>query len=202
MPENITLPPLRDVIKRYELFARKALGQHFLLDSNITDKIVRYSGNLEGVNVVEIGAGPGGLTRSLLASNAKTIYAIEKDERCIKALEELKVVYGERLIIIAQDALKFSIPENVPEPRAIIANLPYNIGSELLINWLDDLAEHGSKTYKFMTLMFQKEVAMRIIAECNTSAYGRLGIITQFLCQAEHCFDLPASAFTPPPEVA
>lgn len=199
MNHNI-LPPLRDIIKRYELFARKSLGQHFLLDTNITDKIVYESENLSGINIIEIGAGPGGLTRSLLKSEAKCVYAVEKDERCIAALNELKVVYGERLVIIPEDALKLSLTDIVPAPRAIIANLPYNIGTQLLVNWLDDIsADHNA--YNYLTLMFQKEVAMRLFAEVDTSQYGRLAVITQWLCDIEDCFDLPASAFTPPPKV-
>ena len=198
--QTTTLPSLRDIINRYELFAKKSLGQHFLLDSNVTDKIVRINGDLTGINVIEIGAGPGGLTRSLLKSNAKTVYAVEKDDRCVAALAELKAVYGERLVVIAQDALKVSLTELVPEPRAIIANLPYNIGTLLLINWLDDI-DKDKNAYQFMTLMFQKEVAGRIFAEHNTKAYGRLSVMAQWLCEAAHCFDLPASAFTPPPKV-
>ena len=198
MPHS--LPSLRDIINRYELFAKKSLGQHFLLDSNVTDKIVRINGDLTGINVIEIGAGPGGLTRSLLKSNAKTVYAIEKDDRCVAALGELKAVYGERLVVVAQDALKVSLTELVPAPRAIVANLPYNIGTLLLINWLDDIYK-DKHSYQFMTLMFQKEVAGRIFAEHNSKAYGRLSVIAQWLCETAHCFDLPASAFTPPPKV-
>lgn len=194
------LPPLRDVIKRYELAARKALGQHFLLDTNITDKIARISGSLKDINVIEIGAGPGGLTRSLLKSDAKCVYAVEKDERCIAALNDLKQVYGDRLVIIPADALEISLVELLPAPRAIIANLPYNVGTPLLINWLDDIAKDSS-AYVFLTLMFQKEVAMRLIAEANSKQYGRLSVMTQWLCDTEHCFDLPPGAFAPPPKV-
>ena len=196
-----TLPPLRDVIKRHDLSARKALGQHFLLDTNITDKIVRFSDDLTGVNVIEIGAGPGGLTRSLLNSNAKCVYAVEKDDRCIAALGELKNAYGERLTIIPEDALNLSLAEIVPAPRAIVANLPYNIGTPLLVNWLDDIALN-SKAYNSLTLMFQKEVAARLFAERDTKQYGRLAVMTQWLCEIEHCFDLPPSAFVPPPKVS
>lgn len=197
---NPVLPPLKEVIKRYELSARKSLGQHFLLDTNITDKIVYESENLTGINIIEIGAGPGGLTRSLLKSDAKCIYAVEKDERCIAALHDLKAVYGERLVIIEQDALKLSLPETIPAPRAIIANLPYNIGTPLLINWLDDIAK-DSNAYAYMTLMFQKEVAQRLFAETDGNHYGRLAVITQWLCDVQDCFDLPPGAFTPPPKV-
>ncbi|HEU5046327.1 MAG TPA: 16S rRNA (adenine(1518)-N(6)/adenine(1519)-N(6))-dimethyltransferase RsmA [Rickettsiales bacterium] len=194
------LPPLRDVIKRYELAAKKSLGQHFLLDTNITDKIVRESGDLTGLNVIEIGPGPGGLTRSLLKSGAQRVYAVEKDERCVGALQELKTVYGDRLTIVQADALKVSLVENVPAPRAIVANLPYNVGTQLLLNWLDDVAADPA-AYTHMTLMFQKEVAMRLAAEPNSKQYGRLSVMVQWLCDVYDCFDLPAGAFTPPPKV-
>jgi 16S rRNA (adenine1518-N6/adenine1519-N6)-dimethyltransferase len=196
----IPLPPLRDVIKRFELSARKSLGQHFLLDSNITDKIVRVSGDLHTINAVEIGAGPGGLTRSLLKSAAKSVYAVEKDDRCIAALKELNAVYPDRLVIIPQDALAVSIVGVIPAPRAIIANLPYNVGTPLLLNWLEDIATDSS-VYDFLTLMFQKEVAMRLLAKPGSKQYGRLSVMVQWLCDVEHCFDLPASAFVPPPKV-
>jgi 16S rRNA (adenine1518-N6/adenine1519-N6)-dimethyltransferase len=197
-----TLPPLRDVIQRFGLNARKSLGQHFLLDSNITDKIVHMSGDFSDTHVAEIGPGPGGLTRSLLQSDANRIYAIEKDERCVAALGELVEAYPDRLRIIAQDALEFSCMKTLPAPRAIVANLPYNIGTPLLFGWLADVATHGAESYRFLTLMFQKEVAERIFAPHGSKAYGRLSIMTQWLCDVEHCFDLPASAFTPPPKVA
>ncbi len=194
------LPPLRDVIKRFELSAKKSLGQHFLLDTNITDKIVRMAGDLSGVNVMEVGSGPGGLTRSLLKSGARCVYAVEKDERCIAAITELKNIYGGRLVIIPEDALKVSLPEVAPAPRAIISNLPYNVGTQLLINWLEDIY-NDSSAYQSLTLMFQKEVAQRLYAEHGNRQYGRLSVIAQWLCDIEHCFDLPASAFVPPPKV-
>jgi 16S rRNA (adenine1518-N6/adenine1519-N6)-dimethyltransferase len=195
------LPSLSDIIKRHGLSARKSLGQHFLLDANITDKIVRAGGNINGINVIEIGAGPGGLTRSLLKSAAKCVVAVEKDGRCVAALSELNTAYGERLVIIPEDALTLSPMEIAPAPRAIIANLPYNIGTPLLVKWLDEIARN-SKAYDFLTLMFQKEVAMRLLAEPGGKQYGRLSVMVQWLCDIEHCFDLPASAFTPPPKVA
>lgn len=196
-----TLAPLREVIARFSLSARKSLGQHFLLDNNITAKIVRMSGDLNGVNVIEVGPGPGGLTRALLQSDAHSVYAIEKDDRCIAALGELEDVFPGRLHIVAQDALTFSACDQVPTPRAIVANLPYNIGTLLLLNWLNDIAVN-SGAYQSLTLMFQKEVGERLWAEPNSKQYGRLSVMTQWLCDVEHCFDLPASAFTPPPKVA
>ncbi len=195
-----SLPPLRDVIRRHDLLARKSLGQHFLLDGNITAKIVRCAADVTGINVVEIGPGPGGLTRALLESDAACIYAIEKDDRCVAALGELRAVYGERFVLLAQDALSYSLPDHIPAPRAIVANLPYNVGTRLLLNWLDDIANDAA-SYRSLTLMFQKEVAMRLVATPGTKDYGRLSVITQWLCDAQPCFDLPASAFTPPPKV-
>lgn len=195
------LPPLRDVIERHGLLARKSLGQHFLLDSNITAKIVRQAGKLNDVNVVEVGPGPGGLTRSLLHSEAKHVFAIEKDERCISALQELNAPFDNRLTIMPADALEVSLPETVPAPRAIVANLPYNVGTLMLINWLDDIARLGSSAYVSLTLMFQKEVAERITAVPNTKQYGRLSVMAQWLCETQPCFILPASAFTPPPKI-
>jgi len=194
------LPSLKSIIQKYDLTARKSLGQNFILDSNITDKIVQESGDLKGLNIVEIGAGPGGLTRSLLKSEALTVYVVEKDPRCVSALQELKSIYGERLVILAEDATRLCLPDIIPAPRAIIANLPYNIGTHLLLGWLEEIAQ-GSSAYRYMTLMFQKEVAQRLYAECNTSQYGRISVITQWLCQAYDCFDLPPSAFSPPPKV-
>jgi 16S rRNA (adenine1518-N6/adenine1519-N6)-dimethyltransferase len=196
------LPTLKDVIARHGLLARKSLGQHFLLDGNITAKIVRVAGGLKGVNVVEVGPGPGGLTRALLASDAAHVYAVEKDDRCMPVLAELKETYGNRLFVLAADALTLSLPGHVPPPRAVVANLPYNIGTRLLLNWLDDIAREGAGCYRFLTLMFQKEVAMRLTARPGTKDYGRLSVITQWLCEVDHCFDLPASAFVPPPKVA
>jgi 16S rRNA (adenine1518-N6/adenine1519-N6)-dimethyltransferase len=196
-----SFPSLRDVIHRYGLSARKSLGQHFLLDSNITDKIVRSGDTLTGLHIIEVGPGPGGLTRSLLQSDALAIYAVEKDERCTEALSELCIVAQGKLTLLAQDALTFAFTDNVPPPRAIIANLPYNIGTLLLIHWLDDIARLGPDAYKFMTLMFQKEVAERLFAPPGNKQYGRLSVMTQWLCDVEHCFDLSASAFTPPPKV-
>lgn len=196
-----SLPPLRDVIADHGLAARKSLGQHFLLDGNITAKIVRLAGDLAGVNAVEIGPGPGGLTRSLLFSSAAHVYAVERDDRCVAALQGLQEAAGNRLTLIAQDALAFCVPEQVPAPRAIVANLPYNVGTLLLIHWLDDIARLGAGAYESLTLMFQKEVADRLLAQPGSKQYGRLSVLAQWLCDVQPGFTLPASAFTPPPKV-
>ncbi len=191
------LPPLRDVIQRHGLGARKSLGQHYLLDMNLTARIVRAAGDLEGVNAIEIGPGPGGLTRALLASPARRIYAVEKDVRCQQAIAELKQDYGDRLQLIAGDALKMDLPALVPAPRKIVANLPYNVGTPLLIKWLQEIDAYGG-----LTLMFQTEVADRLSAVPRTKAYGRLSIICQWLCAVTSAFNVSREAFTPPPKVA
>ncbi len=190
------LPPLRDVIKRYGLDARKALGQHFLLDGNLTDRIARAAGDLAGVNVIEIGPGPGGLTRSLLATGAACVIAVEKDARCIEALDELKAVHGERLRIVAGDALEVRIEDLASAPRRIVANLPYNVGTPLLIKWL-----RGIPGIDRMALMFQREVAERLVAQPGSKDYGRLAVITQWLTTPRILFNVDRRAFTPPPNV-
>jgi 16S rRNA (adenine1518-N6/adenine1519-N6)-dimethyltransferase len=195
-----SLPPLREVIRDYDLRAEKKLGQNFLLDLNLTDKIVRAAGNLSGTTVFEIGPGPGGLTRSLVQSEAAHVIAIEYDPRAIKALEGLNVAAGERLEIRHGDALDIDLCTLSQAPRAIVANLPYNIATPLLINWLRQI--HGDvDAYRSMTLMFQKEVAQRITAQVGDKAYGRLAVLSQWLCDTYLVFDIPASAFTPPPKV-
>ncbi len=199
---STALPTLKEVIDKHGLFTRKSLGQHFLLDSRITDKIALYAGELKDYNIIEIGPGPGGLTRSLLAAGAKTLTVVEKDDRCIAVMEELAEHSGDgRLKILHEDALKANLLELVPAPRKIVANLPYNVGTLLLLNWLDDIAEHGREAYESMTLMFQDEVASRIIAAPDTSEYGRLSVISQFLCECRYDFQLPPGAFSPPPKV-
>lgn len=190
------LPPLRDVIARYNLMARKALGQHFLCDLNITRSIAEYAGDLTGCTVFEIGPGPGGLTRALLETAAKRVIVIEKDPRCLGALSDITTVSDQRLEIIAGDALKVDLTTLSEAPRVIIANLPYNIGTELLLNWL-----HQPDAYQSMTLMFQAEVADRLAAKPGSKAYGRLSVIAQFCCNVKRVMDLPARAFTPPPKV-
>jgi len=190
------LPPLRDVIAQYDLMAKKSLGQHFLCDLNLTRRIAECAGDLKGRTVFEIGPGPGGLTRALLGTEATQVIAIEKDPRCIAALSKLTEVAVGRLQVIEGDALKTDLPTLAPSPRAIVANLPYNIGSELLLRWL-----HQIDAFESMTLMFQSEVVDRLIAAPNSKTYGRLSVITQFCCDATRVLDIPARAFTPPPKV-
>ena len=189
--------PLRDVIKRYGLGARKSFGQHFLLDLNLCARIARAAGNLAGVNVIEIGPGPGGLTRALLDAGAGTLTAIERDSRCINALAELSAAHPERLKIIEADALDIDVTALTPKPRRIVANLPYNVATPLLLGWLGQIT-----AFDGLTLMFQKEVAERLTAKPGSKSYGRLSIITQWLCEARHEFNVSKQAFTPPPKVA
>ncbi|GJL92211.1 16S rRNA (adenine(1518)-N(6)/adenine(1519)-N(6))-dimethyltransferase RsmA [Hyphococcus sp.] len=195
---NDTLPPLRDVIERYELGAKKSLGQHFLLDLNMTRKIARVASVVAGDVVLEIGPGPGGLTRALLEHGASVI-AIERDHRCIEALTEIRRAFDNRLNIIEADALAADERALVgaAAPIKIVANLPYNISTELLIKWL----KAGPDLWSVMALMFQKEVADRILAEPGSKAYGRLSIISQTMSRPSRGFNLPARAFTPPPKV-
>lgn len=194
------LPPLRDIIRDHELRAEKKFGQNFLLDLNLTDKIVRAAGDLSGCVAFEIGPGPGGLTRSLLLSEAEKVIAIEFDLRAVKALDSLQKAAGERLQIIEGDALGVDLQGFSGTPRAIVANLPYNVATPLLVGWLRQIRADQT-AYRSMTLMFQKEVAQRIVALKGDKAYGRLGILAQWLCDVDLCFDVPASAFTPPPKV-
>jgi 16S rRNA (adenine1518-N6/adenine1519-N6)-dimethyltransferase len=196
MSTRDTLPPLRDVIKDFGLGAKKSLGQHFLLDANLTDRIARAAGSLKDKAVLEIGPGPGGLTRSILAQEPAALYAVERDQRCIDALSGLKAVYPDTLHIVEADALKLDIMSLNPRPALIVSNLPYNIGTALLIKWLADL--NGIER---MILMFQKEVAERICAVPGTSSYGRLAIIAQLLCETRVLFNVDKRAFTPPPKV-
>lgn len=184
------------MIARYGLAAKKSLGQNFLLDLNVTARIVREAGDLAGAHVVEIGPGPGGLTRALLASAAETVTAVERDRRFQPALEELAAVAGGKLRIVEADALKTDIPALVPAPRAVIANLPYNVATPLLIGWLRRIDE-----FRSLTLMFQKEVADRLVAEPRSGAYGRLSVIAQWRAEVDPLLTLPARAFTPPPKV-
>nr|WP_223291812.1 16S rRNA (adenine(1518)-N(6)/adenine(1519)-N(6))-dimethyltransferase RsmA [Defluviicoccus vanus] len=196
-PSPLTaLPPLRDVIQRFGLDAKRRLGQHFLLDANLTGRIVRTAGPLAGVNVIEVGPGPGGLTRSLLASNAATVIAIEKDPRCVAALQELATVFPDRLTIVEADALEIDCRTLAPPPRAIIANLPYNVGTPLLLNWLREAGDYAG-----FTLMFQKEVAARLTALPGAADYGRLSIITRWRTEPYYQFTIDPRAFTPPPRV-
>jgi 16S rRNA (adenine1518-N6/adenine1519-N6)-dimethyltransferase len=193
------LPPLRDVIARYGLSAKKQLGQNFLLDLNLTSRIARAAGDLHNTTVIEVGPGPGGLTRALLAEGAKRVIAIERDERAIPALEEIAVAYPGRLTIIAGDAMATDYAALADGPTRIVANLPYNIGTELLIGWLT--REPWPPFYESLTLMFQREVADRIVAQPGDDAYGRLGVLAGWRTDARIAFNVARSAFTPPPNV-
>lgn len=189
-------PALRDVIARFDLKADKSLGQHFLLDGNLLDKIRRCAEPLAGLNVIEIGPGPGGLTRALLDSQALHVTALELDPRAVAATLSLAQTRNGRLSVVEGDALRADLPALVPAPRAIVANLPYNVGTAMLIRWLTQAHE-----YQAMTLMFQLEVAERITADPNSRAYGRLSVISQWLCDVSIMMRVPASAFTPPPKI-
>lgn len=196
-----SLPPLREVIAAHNLRADKKFGQNFLMDANLTDKIARQAGDLSGKTVFEIGPGPGGLTRSLLKTGAEKVIAIELDPRAVKALQDLKDFAGERLEIICADALEKDLTALAPrDKRVIIANLPYNVATPMLIRWLRQI-RMDTTAYDDMVLMFQKEVGDRIRAQTGTKAYGRLSVLAQWLCEVRNCFDLPPSAFTPPPKV-
>jgi 16S rRNA (adenine1518-N6/adenine1519-N6)-dimethyltransferase len=190
------LPPLREVIARFDLGARKALGQNFLLDLNLTGRIARSAGDLSGVTVIEIGPGPGGLTRALLNSDAAAVVAVERDSRCIVALADLVEASEGRLRLIEGDALEVDPEAIAPAPRAIVANLPYNVATPLLIGWLKRIEQ-----FRSLTLMFQREVADRLSAKPGTKAYGRLSVIAQWRADVRPLFNLPARAFTPPPKI-
>lgn len=194
------LPPLRDVIRRHNLSAKKSLGQNFLLDLNLTGRIARAAGPLDGVTVVEIGPGPGGLTRALLAEGARRVIAVERDERALAALHEIAGHYPGRLTIVPGDALQFDPrPHLDGGPARIVANLPYNIATVLLIGWL--ATEPWPPWYDRMALMFQREVAERIAASPGSKAYGRLSVLSAWRTQAKILFDVNSSAFVPPPKV-
>ncbi|APG83973.1 16S rRNA (adenine(1518)-N(6)/adenine(1519)-N(6))-dimethyltransferase RsmA [Sinorhizobium americanum] len=193
------LPPLRDVIQRHGLDAKKALGQNFLLDLNLTQKIARTAGPLDDVTVIEVGPGPGGLTRAILALGAKKVVAIERDSRCLPALAEIGAHYPDRLDVVEGDALKVDFESLADGPVRIIANLPYNVGTQLLVNWL--LPERWPPFWQSMTLMFQREVGLRIVAGADDDHYGRLGVLCGWRTKARLAFDVPPQAFTPPPKV-
>nr|WP_319513088.1 16S rRNA (adenine(1518)-N(6)/adenine(1519)-N(6))-dimethyltransferase RsmA [uncultured Cohaesibacter sp.] len=194
------LPPLRDVIERHDLRAKKSLGQNFLLDLNLTCRIARSAGDLSNHTIIEVGPGPGGLTRALLHEGAKRVIAIEMDPRALGALEEIEAHYPGQLEIIEGDALKVDMASLVPEgPARIVANLPYNVGTQLLLNWLE--ADPWPPFYESLTLMFQKEVAERIIATEEDKAYGRLGVIAGWRTHADKLFDVAKECFSPPPKV-
>jgi 16S rRNA (adenine1518-N6/adenine1519-N6)-dimethyltransferase len=190
------LPPLREVIARYGIVPHKRLGQNFLLDLNLTGRIARAAGRLDKATVIEIGPGPGGLTRALLASGARRVVAIERDRRCIAALGELAAAYPGRLDIVAGDALEIDPATLSEKPRKIVANLPYNIATPLLLGWLERVRE-----YESLTLMFQREVAERLTALPRSKSYGRLSVLAQWLAEVQILFDVPPRAFVPPPRV-
>ena len=199
------LPPLRDVIRAHDLRAEKSLGQNFLLDLNLTSKIARAAGKLEGLTVFEIGPGPGGLTRALVASGAAKVIAIEYDPRAVQALQSLKDASNGVLEIVKEDALYADLPALAQKfggkpPFVIVANLPYNIATPLLTGWMEQIYNRPA-LYRELVLMFQKEVAQRIVGNPSSKTYGRLSILCQWLCEAKIMFDVPASAFTPPPKV-
>lgn len=192
----LALPALREVIRQHGLAARKSLGQNFLLDLNLIARIARSAGALEGINVIEIGPGPGGLTRALLAAGAARVIAIERDDRCVAALAELAALYPGRLSIVAGDALEIDPASLAPAPRRIVANLPYNIATALLLRWLPELA-----AYESLTLMFQKEVARRLTAKPRSKDYGRLSVLVQWIAEVTPLFDIAPTAFVPAPKV-
>jgi len=191
------LPPLRDVIAAHGLAARKSLGQHFLFDLNLTGRIARGAGDIDQGTVIEIGPGPGGLTRALLDNGARYVIAIERDDRAIAIQQEIAAAYPGRLEIIAGDALEVDAAELGEAPRRIVANLPYNISTVLLINWL-----RRADAFTSLTLMFQKEVVDRLAAAPKSPDYGRLSVITQWRCHVRPLFNVAREAFTPPPKVA
>src|SRR5262245_31561663 len=194
------LPPLREVIQRHGLAAKKSLGQNFLLDLNLTGRIARTAGDLTAHTIIEVGPGPGGLTRALLFNGARKVVAIERDERCLEALEQISAHYPDRLETIPGDALKIDLARFAADgPVKIVANLPYNVGTELLIRWLT--VAPWPPFYDSLTLMFQREVAERIVARTGDGSYGRLGILAGWRTEARIAFDVPPQAFSPPPKV-
>ena len=194
------LPPLRDVIRRHGLSAKKSLGQNFLLDFNLLARIARVAAPLEGATVVEVGPGPGGLTRALLSLGASKVIAIERDERARPALEEIAARHPGKLAVVAGDALRFDSRTHLAGKRArVVANLPYNIATALLIDWLT--AEPWPPWYDMLVLMFQREVAERIVAKVGDDAYGRLAVLAGWRCESKIIFDVAPSAFVPPPKV-
>jgi len=193
---SITLPSLRETVARHGLDARKSLGQHFLLDEPLCARIAALAGDLTGRNVLEVGPGPGGLTRALLASPAARVLAVELDRRAIAALAELHALYPTRLDVREADAMTIDVAAELAAPRKIVANLPYNVGTPLLVGWL-----RAAASIEGMTLMFQQEVAERISAAPDTEHYGRLGVLAQWRCKASFLLRLPPGAFSPPPKV-
>jgi len=193
------LPPLREVIAAHGLRAKKSLGQNFLLDLNLTARIARAAGDLTSADVLEIGPGPGGLTRGLLAEGARHVLAVEKDTRAMAALADIADHYPGRLEVVNADALEIDAAARLTAPIKVVANLPYNVGTELLVRWLTP--ERWPPFWESLTLMFQKEVARRIVAEPGSKAYGRLAILAQWRTEPRIVMELPPEAFTPPPKV-
>jgi 16S rRNA (adenine1518-N6/adenine1519-N6)-dimethyltransferase len=187
---------LREIIARHGIAARRSLGQNFILDLNLTRRIARAAGPLDNVTIIEIGPGPGGLTRALLAEGARRVVAIERDQRCLAALAEVAVAYPDRLELVEGDALSLDPASLSTTPRKIVANLPYNIATALLLHWFDRIGDYDS-----LTLMFQREVAERLVAAPRSPAYGRLSVLTQWLTEPKILFDLPPRAFVPAPKV-
>ncbi|AXI46247.1 16S rRNA (adenine(1518)-N(6)/adenine(1519)-N(6))-dimethyltransferase [Sulfitobacter sp. SK012] len=194
------LPPLRQILDDHDLQARKSMGQNFLLDLNLTAKIARQAGDLADCDVLEIGPGPGGLTRGLLAEGARHVLAIEKDRRCLPALSQIADAYPGRLTVIDGDALEINPLAHLTPPIRVAANLPYNIGTELLVRWLTP--PDWPPFWQSLTLMFQREVAERIVAKPGSKAYGRLALLAQWRADARIVMNLPPEAFTPPPKVS
>jgi len=194
------LPPLRAVIDTHGLSARKSLGQNFLLDLNLTAKIARLAGDITGHDVLEIGPGPGGLTRGLLSEGARRVLAVEKDSRCLPALDEIAQAYPGRLTVLEGDALDITPAAHLTPPIRVAANLPYNVGTELLVRWLTP--PQWPPFWDSLTLMFQREVAERIVARPGSKAYGRLAVLAQWRSEAGIVLHLPPGAFTPPPKVS
>lgn len=193
------LPPLREVIRTHDLVAKRQLGQNFLLDLNLTAKIARMAGDLSACDVLEVGPGPGGLTRGLLAEGARRVLAVEKDSRCLPALAEIAAAYPGRLSVVNGDALTVDVLSHLSPPIRVVSNLPYNIGTELLIRWLTPPV--WPPVWQSLTLMFQREVAERIVAKPGGSHYGRLALLAQWRCDARIVMSLPPEAFTPAPTV-
>jgi 16S rRNA (adenine1518-N6/adenine1519-N6)-dimethyltransferase len=194
------LPPLREVVRAHDLMPKKSLGQNFLFDLNLTSRIARAAGPLDGVTVVEVGPGPGGLTRAILAAGAVKVIAIERDRRCLPALTEIGAHYPGRLDVVEADALSFDPLAHLAESARIISNLPYNVGTALLTGWLT--GEAWPPWWESMILMFQREVAERIVAdESRPKDYGRLGVLCGWRTEARILFDVPPAAFVPPPKV-
>ncbi|RUS60335.1 16S rRNA (adenine(1518)-N(6)/adenine(1519)-N(6))-dimethyltransferase RsmA [Pseudorhodobacter sp. E13] len=193
------LPSLAQVIRTHDLVAKKQLGQNFLLDLNLTSKIARCAGDLTQCDVLEVGPGPGGLTRGLLAEGARRVLAVEKDARCMPALAEIAMIYPGRLEVVNADALGLDISAHLTPPVRVVANLPYNVGTELLIRWLSP--EHWPPFWQSLTLMFQKEVAQRIVAKPGDKAYGRLALLAQWRAEPKIVMSLPPEAFSPAPKV-